>query len=367
MTEATLPLSTDAQARDTAARAQLNSPPAVDAMAVTSSVSIVERVHLEPEVEASRTGMLAQMSALVEVLNDEQANLASALVADMKAMCRQIDEFFDPIKKPVHAAWKDLCNRQAAAKADLESESARLQRSLDDYLTEKRRIENERREQERREQQRLAEEAAEQERQRLEAARLQEATRLEAEAKAKREEADRMAAEAAELDAQREAKAERIAAEAIKAQEEAAALIESGDVEAGQALMEEAAKSADKAVSLMDAPSATQDAERLKREAEESAQASEEMLTRSIDVPVPVVPVVVSAPVKSNSVATDLGIKGREQWDFEIVDAALIPREYLVPDMAAIRGVVKAMKGKTNIPGIQVTSSVKSAIGARKK
>jgi len=54
------------------------------------------------------------------------------------------------------------------------------------------------------------------------------------------------------------------------------------------------------------------------------------------------------------TVPTFAGISTRELWDFEIVDPAQLPREYLMPDEKAIRGVVKAMKGKTAIPGVRV-------------
>lgn len=48
------------------------------------------------------------------------------------------------------------------------------------------------------------------------------------------------------------------------------------------------------------------------------------------------------------------GISSRENWDFEIINPDAIPREYLIPDEKAIRSVVKALKGKTNIAGIRV-------------
>lgn len=44
----------------------------------------------------------------------------------------------------------------------------------------------------------------------------------------------------------------------------------------------------------------------------------------------------------------------RTRYDFDIVDVNLIPREYLVVDTVAIGKVVRAMKDKTNIPGIKV-------------
>ena len=49
-----------------------------------------------------------------------------------------------------------------------------------------------------------------------------------------------------------------------------------------------------------------------------------------------------------------VGIQVRKSWDFEITDAAAIPREYLTVNETAIRKVVGALKGETKIPGIRV-------------
>lgn len=51
------------------------------------------------------------------------------------------------------------------------------------------------------------------------------------------------------------------------------------------------------------------------------------------------------------------GITARTTYDFVIVDPNLIPREYLVPDMAKIKKIVAAMKSETRIAGIRVTTS----------
>jgi hypothetical protein len=48
------------------------------------------------------------------------------------------------------------------------------------------------------------------------------------------------------------------------------------------------------------------------------------------------------------------GLTVREDWKFSIVDAALIPREYLIPDEKKIGGIVRAMKDQANIPGVRV-------------
>lgn len=47
------------------------------------------------------------------------------------------------------------------------------------------------------------------------------------------------------------------------------------------------------------------------------------------------------------------GVSFRDNWTFQITDEKAIPREYLMVNEQAIRAVVKAMKGGTNIPGIR--------------
>ena len=48
------------------------------------------------------------------------------------------------------------------------------------------------------------------------------------------------------------------------------------------------------------------------------------------------------------------GVYSRIDYDFEIVDVTKIPREYMIPDEALIRKVIRASKGKIIIPGIKV-------------
>lgn len=47
-------------------------------------------------------------------------------------------------------------------------------------------------------------------------------------------------------------------------------------------------------------------------------------------------------------------IHSRKDYDFEITDPEALPREYMMPNEALIRKVVKASKGKISIPGIRV-------------
>lgn len=96
--------------------------------------------------------------------------------------------------------------------------------------------------------------------------------------------------------------------------------------------------------------------EALKREEDERLQAAVEaeregnaaeakaILEEPIFVPPPIVP---KAVPKVN------GLAQRTIWKFKIVNANLIPREYLVADEVKIGAVVRALKEKTNIRGIE--------------
>ncbi len=87
-----------------------------------------------------------------------------------------------------------------------------------------------------------------------------------------------------------------------------------------------------------------------KREAAEEAEAKKQ---READRKREMADQIVAIPVTPTAEKTS-GISKPKTWDFEIEDENAIPREYLIVDEKAVRGVVKAMKGKTNIPGVRV-------------
>lgn len=152
----------------------------------------------------------------------------------------------------------------------------------------------------RREEQRKAEEAARKERERLEAV-----------------------AREAERKAREKADAERKAAEAAAA--------------AGRAA--EAAK-------LMAKAAATE--ERAAVKAEEAAQQAS----------------MVVAPIIQREPQKIAGISNRETWRFEVLDASLVPREFLTVDEHKIRKYVAAMKGDAKIAGVRIYSEKILASGA---
>lgn len=65
-----------------------------------------------------------------------------------------------------------------------------------------------------------------------------------------------------------------------------------------------------------------------------------------MSAPVVMEPVKVAAPAKMATVM-------QTRWKYRIVSAALIPREYLVPDETKIGGVIRATKGAVTIPGVE--------------
>jgi hypothetical protein len=75
---------------------------------------------------------------------------------------------------------------------------------------------------------------------------------------------------------------------------------------------------------------------------------AEEEAERVLDEPIIVVPHKVEAPVRPE------GVVARQNWQFSVIDAAAIPREYTMPDLVKLGKVVKALKSETRIPGIRV-------------
>lgn len=82
---------------------------------------------------------------------------------------------------------------------------------------------------------------------------------------------------------------------------------------------------------------------------------------RMIEEPAPVV----AAPTVAVETPKVAGITHRDNWKFRITNAALIPREYLVPDEKRIGGVVRSLKDATNIPGVVVYNEPTVAASAR--
>ncbi len=93
-----------------------------------------------------------------------------------------------------------------------------------------------------------------------------------------------------------------------------------------------------------------QEVERRAKMAEILKESGQEELAKAIaDVPVEVPEVDVIEEVPKVE-----GISYREDYDFEIVNEALIPRQFLMPNEKAIRAFIKATKGRTEIAGVRI-------------
>lgn len=76
-------------------------------------------------------------------------------------------------------------------------------------------------------------------------------------------------------------------------------------------------------------------------------------------------PVFVPPPIVESSTPRIAGLAMKDNWDFEVVNELIIPRNYLKIDEIKIRGVARAMKNATNIPGIKAINRTKMS-GVRK-
>lgn len=68
----------------------------------------------------------------------------------------------------------------------------------------------------------------------------------------------------------------------------------------------------------------------------------------------PPMPVEVDLP---DDTAKVKGTISRTTWHSEVIDARLVPRGYLIPDEKAIGAIVRARKGKIEIPGVKTWST----------
>ena len=74
-----------------------------------------------------------------------------------------------------------------------------------------------------------------------------------------------------------------------------------------------------------------------------------------LDKPVVVAPL--PPPPPPPKPASVQGVSYVTRWEYRIIDQDLIPREYMIPDLANIAKVVQTMKDKTAIPGVEAYST----------
>ncbi len=105
------------------------------------------------------------------------------------------------------------------------------------------------------------------------------------------------------------------------------------------------------------------EAEKLREQAEKEAARAESLKTEKAranakaqaeKLQAEAVAVVAIAPVVESNAEDVSGISKRRDWKFKILNSDDIPREYMIPDEKYIGQIVRASKGKKQIPGIEI-------------
>ncbi len=118
------------------------------------------------------------------------------------------------------------------------------------------------------------------------------------------------------------------------------------EAEAARKHQEEVEKAQKEAEDLKLAAAATAEARGDKEKAQVILEA-QIVVTVAHPAPIAVAMPVIEAPKAEGTVV-------RHDWGYRIVDPGMIPREYLIPDEPKIKRIVKALKGETKIPGVEV-------------
>lgn len=275
-----------------------------------------------PEVRAlaTETDQLASHYQAYQVSNDVEYADGAEELRRIKQQQSLLEERRFAITRPMDAAKKAVMDFFRPFSDRLDDAEIHVKKALTDYAAEQKRI---------------ADEAQRRERERAE----KEAKRLREEA----EEADRKAAAK-----ERDRLAELQRKEDIRAEEEAARL---ADERAAAKTEEDRQRAEEQEAAAETRRQKEQDRlhqERLDSEAEQRERSARAETLETRAETVSTAPVAPAPKVK--------GISTRKKWTYEVVDLAKVPREYLQLNTVAVGGVVRALKGETNIPGIRVTS-----------
>ena len=264
------------------------------------------------EIERLSTDLATQAAGLT-VTDQASANQATELVLAGKDVIRKIKGFFAPLKESAKAAHQGLVYKEKAELAKVEPIMNALSQRVSNWRAEEGR---KRREVE------AAARRVEEERQRLVEEALRRARVAEEQAESRRQ--------------QLEHEGERLAQEAANKANDKAAL-----------------KRID------------EERERLRLQAEKNRKIAEEETTLAIDEAAKAEAAMAPAPIVPEAPKT-AGLAMRDNWCFEVVDPAAVPREYLIINEVAIGKIVRALRGKIEIPGVRVFNRpIMASVGRR--
>jgi len=253
-----------------------------------------DQMELSPEVDAKASAVATAAeqararAEAMEVTNDAEAGEAAALLREVNRQRREGEKERKSLKEPILEAGRRLDARFREVMEPLDAVDEVLRGKLGTYQAEQDRIRRE--EEARLERERQEREAAERAR-REEAERVERERRQQAEREAQEAEAEKRKAKDAE---------DRAAAEAL--------------------------------------------AEEKRQEAAAAAEREEAIAAEPEPAPLPRAEVAPAAPPS--------GVQMKKVWKATVVDAALVPRRYLVVDEKAINAAVRA--GERHIDGVRI-------------
>ena len=95
-------------------------------------------INLEPEVE-SRALAIPEQAKLITVTDNESMEKANTFKLDIKAMMKEVDEFFKPMADKAFAAHRAITGKWNETKAPLKDADAHVTQQIKLYLAEVRR------------------------------------------------------------------------------------------------------------------------------------------------------------------------------------------------------------------------------------
>jgi vacuolar-type H+-ATPase subunit I/STV1 len=114
--------------------------------------NLAETIQPEEEVIEQQALTLYEQATLLSVTDQASYQSAGELAKTLKSMGTKILDFFAPMKKSTHEAWKSVCSRENEALAPIKEADALLRKNMTRFIDEQEHI--------RREEQRKLEEAA---------------------------------------------------------------------------------------------------------------------------------------------------------------------------------------------------------------
>lgn len=305
-----------------------------------------DEINLETrKVDEPATDLVTQAKALT-VTNPAQAEYVGRCLVQVKGFLKRVHAWIDPTVDSSYETWQKALKMRKDLTGPPEEAEKIYKRKLADYDLEEERKRKEA--QERLDAERRKKEEAERERLRKENERLQ------AEARVKEEKIRKQQEEAEAKERERR----RIVEEKEEAKRREA--IAKGQAEEAKRLQAEAEERAKRAEedSRRRKEEADARADEVRLQAEENARRITEEAS-AVHVP--------QAIAEKETPRMD-GVQMSDNWKYEVINEALVPRDYLMLDTKKIGAVGRATKGSVAIPGIKFYNDKTVAVnsGTRK-